>query len=35
MTQTNPAVHTFQGLILALQRYWAERGCAVLQPYDM
>ena len=35
VTQTNPAVHTFQGLILALQRYWAERGCAVLQPYDM
>ena len=26
---------TFQGLILALQQYWAERGCAVLQPYDM
>jgi glycyl-tRNA synthetase alpha chain len=26
---------TFQDLILALQRYWADRGCAVLQPYDM
>ena len=35
VTQTNPAVHTFQGLILALQSYWAERGCVVLQPYDM
>jgi len=29
------APHTFQDLILALQRYWARRGCAVLQPYDM
>jgi glycyl-tRNA synthetase alpha chain len=26
---------TFQDLILALQRFWADRGCAVLQPYDM
>ncbi len=26
---------SFQGLILTLQRFWAERGCAVLQPYDM
>jgi glycyl-tRNA synthetase alpha chain len=26
---------TFQGLILTLQRYWADRGCVVLQPYDM
>ena len=26
---------TFQGLIFALERYWAERGCVVLQPYDM
>jgi glycyl-tRNA synthetase alpha chain len=26
---------TFQGLILALQTYWAERGCVILQPYDM
>jgi glycyl-tRNA synthetase alpha chain len=26
---------SFQGLILALQRYWAERGCVILQPYDM
>jgi glycyl-tRNA synthetase alpha chain len=26
---------TFQDLILSLQRYWAERGCVVLQPYDM
>ncbi|PCJ96203.1 MAG: glycine--tRNA ligase subunit alpha [Hyphomicrobiales bacterium] len=26
---------SFQGLILALQRYWADYGCVVLQPYDM
>jgi glycyl-tRNA synthetase alpha chain len=26
---------SFQGLILALQRYWAEFGCVILQPYDM
>jgi tetrameric-type glycyl-tRNA synthetase alpha subunit len=25
---------TFQDLILALQRYWADQGCIVLQPYD-
>ncbi|MDO9321900.1 MAG: glycine--tRNA ligase subunit alpha [Pseudomonas sp.] len=35
MTQTTPAVRTFQDLILALQQYWAEQGCVVLQPYDM
>ena len=28
-------VSTFQGLILALQQYWANQGCVVLQPYDM
>jgi glycyl-tRNA synthetase alpha chain len=32
---TAPDVSTFQGLIFALQRYWADQGCAVLQPYDM
>jgi glycyl-tRNA synthetase alpha chain len=26
---------SFQGLILELQRYWAEHGCVILQPYDM
>ena len=26
---------TFQDLILALQRYWAEQGCVLVQPYDM
>ena len=27
--------YSFQGLILALQRYWADWGCVILQPYDM
>ena len=26
---------SFQGLILTLQRYWADLGCVILQPYDM
>ena len=26
---------TFQDLILRLQRYWAELGCVLLQPYDL
>ena len=26
---------SFQDLILALQHYWAQRGCVLLQPYDM
>jgi glycyl-tRNA synthetase alpha chain len=30
-----PDATTFQGLILALQQYWAEHGCVVLQPLDM
>ncbi|HRY15790.1 MAG TPA: glycine--tRNA ligase subunit alpha, partial [Candidatus Competibacteraceae bacterium] len=25
-------VSTFQGLILALQDYWARQGCVLLQP---
>jgi len=25
---------TFQDLILSLQRYWADQGCVVLQPFD-
>jgi glycyl-tRNA synthetase alpha chain len=32
MTSTGP---TFQSLILSLQRFWADRGCVVLQPFDM
>lgn len=26
---------TFQDIILTLQRYWGEQGCAILQPFDM
>src|SRR5436190_11193181 len=26
---------SFQGLILALQAFWSEQGCVILQPYDM
>ncbi|HTD74244.1 MAG TPA: glycine--tRNA ligase subunit alpha, partial [Steroidobacteraceae bacterium] len=26
---------TFQDLIFALQKFWSDRGCIVLQPYDM
>ena len=28
-------VSTFQGLILALQDYWAKQGCVILQPVDL
>ncbi len=28
-------VSTFQGLILALQQFWAEQGCVLIQPLDM
>ena len=35
MTQSTPDVATFQGLILALQQYWAGQGCVILQPLDM
>jgi len=30
-----PDTSTFQGLILALQQYWAAQGCVILQPLDM
>ena len=26
---------TFQALIFALEHFWSERGCVVMQPYDM
>jgi glycyl-tRNA synthetase alpha chain len=40
MNQTSAAEshrpeRSFQGLILALQTFWAEQGCVILQPYDM
>ena len=30
-----PDPSTFQGLIFALQHYWAKQGCVIMQPYDM
>ncbi|WP_189443617.1 glycine--tRNA ligase subunit alpha [Salinicola rhizosphaerae] len=35
MTEPTADAKTFQGLILALQQYWAEQGCIVMQPLDM
>ncbi|MEZ5489939.1 MAG: glycine--tRNA ligase subunit alpha [Gammaproteobacteria bacterium] len=32
---SQPDLKTFQGLILALQQYWADYGCVVLQPLDI
>ncbi len=34
-TDTRPDVGTFQGLILALQQFWANQGCVLMQPLDM
>ena len=33
MTDTKPL--SFQQIILKLHEYWGDRGCAILQPYDM
>jgi glycyl-tRNA synthetase alpha chain len=35
VTNTQTKTDTFQGLILALQQFWAARGCVILQPLDM
>ena len=35
MSKVAQPPRTFQDLLLTLQRYWAERGCVILQPYDM
>lgn len=35
VTDVNDPRRSFQGLILTLQRFWAEQGCVILQPYDM
>lgn len=38
MSAQSPAIadaKTFQGLILALQEFWAKQGCVVLQPLDL
>ncbi|MEM7696634.1 MAG: glycine--tRNA ligase subunit alpha [Pseudomonadota bacterium] len=34
MTTGDPS-RSFQDMILALQTFWAAKGCAILQPYDM
>jgi glycyl-tRNA synthetase alpha chain len=33
--QAKPKPLSFQDLILTLERYWADQGCVILQPYDM
>ncbi|MFK7885552.1 MAG: glycine--tRNA ligase subunit alpha [Gammaproteobacteria bacterium] len=35
VTPLSKPPETFQGLILALQNYWAQRGCVILQPADL
>jgi glycyl-tRNA synthetase alpha chain len=35
MRQTSQKCSDFQSLILQLQKYWADHGCVLLQPYDM
>ncbi|MEQ8507335.1 MAG: glycine--tRNA ligase subunit alpha [Rhodospirillales bacterium] len=35
MANTPSDKPSFQSLILTLQNFWAERGCVILQPYDM
>ncbi|CBL43590.1 Glycyl-tRNA synthetase alpha-chain [gamma proteobacterium HdN1] len=35
MTQHKHDTRTFQGLILALQSYWASKGCVIIQPLDL
>ncbi len=35
MAASDKRAPSFQSLILMLQRYWAEHGCVLLQPYDM
>ncbi|MGZ8224643.1 MAG: glycine--tRNA ligase subunit alpha [Methylobacter sp.] len=34
MPSINNDLSTFQGLILALQEYWSQQGCILLQPLD-
>jgi len=35
VTNSTNDLSTFQGLIFSLQQYWAEQGCALLQPLDL
>jgi glycyl-tRNA synthetase alpha chain len=32
---TSPRPKSFQDIILTLHAYWSERGCVILQPYDI
>ncbi len=34
-TRSTDAPLSFQDMILRLHHYWSERGCVILQPYDM
>lgn len=34
-TPSAPRPLSFQAMILRLHQYWSERGCVILQPYDM
>ena len=34
-SQCTPDTNTFQGLIFALQQFWAQQGCVIMQPLDM
>ncbi len=35
MTRNSESGTSFQALVLKLHAYWADRGCVILQPYDM
>jgi glycyl-tRNA synthetase alpha chain len=35
MTKTPERAPSFQDLILELERFWADQGCVILQPYDI
>ncbi len=35
MASSRGKAPSFQDLILTLQHFWAERGCVILQPYDL
>ena len=35
MSDAITSPRSFQEIILRLQSYWATKGCAILQPYDM
>ncbi|MEE2981130.1 MAG: glycine--tRNA ligase subunit alpha [Pseudomonadota bacterium] len=35
MSESSGSPTSFQDLIFTLQRYWADQGCVLVQPYDM